>query len=75
MTTRAITQAVKRKKPAIIRERGAPRYVLLDWNTYRAWEEMSGDLEDHIRFDIALRESKGKRRYTFAEIKRKYRLP
>lgn len=51
-----------------------PRYVVLDWATYRAWEEMQEDLEDHIRFEIAERESRGKKRYTLAEVKKKYRL-
>lgn len=75
MTVKTIAHAIRKFKPAIIRERGAPRYVVLDWETYRRWEELKDDLEDHIRFDIALRESKGKRRYSLAAVKRKYRLP
>ena len=75
MTLQALVKAIKRKKPAIIREGDTPRYVVLDWETYRNWEELKEDLEDHIRFDIALRESKSKRRYSLEAVKRKYRLP
>ena len=71
---RALTGALKNKKPAIVREKGEPRYVVLDWNTYRAWEEIKEDIEDHIRFEIAERESRGKKRYTLTEIKKKYHL-
>ena len=74
MTTKAITQAIKSQKPAVIRENGSPRYVVLDWETYRSWEEMREDMEDHIRFEIAERESQGKKPYTWTEVKKKYRL-
>lgn len=75
MTVKTLTRAIGKPKPAIIRERGVPRYVVLDWETYRSWEELKEDLEDHIRLDIALRESEGKKRYSLAAVKRKYRLP
>ena len=74
MTTKAITQAIKSPKPAVIKKNGSPRYVVLDWHTYRAWEEMREDMEDHIRFEIAERESQGKKRYTWKEVKKKYHL-
>lgn len=74
MTLQTLAKAIKRKKPAVIAERGAPRYVLLDWETYRRWEELKEDLEDHIRLDMALRESSGKKRYSLAAVKKKYRL-
>ena len=74
MTTKALAQSLKKRKPAIIRERGMPRYVILDWKTYRGWEEMREDMEDHVRFDISERESRGKKRYTLAEVRRKYCL-
>lgn len=75
MTAKTIARAIKVKKPAVIRENGAPRFVVLDWDTYRAWEEMREDMEDHIRFDLAMRESAGKKHYTFEEVKKKYHLP
>lgn len=75
MTTKTIARALKQKKPAVIKENGSPRFVVLDWDIYRAWEAMREDMEDHIRFDIAERESRGKKRYTLAEVKKKYRLP
>ncbi len=74
MTTKSIIRAIKQKKPAFIEENGSPRYVVLDWKTYRAWEEMREDMEDSARFTAALADSKNKKRYTFEEIKKKYRL-
>lgn len=73
-TVRAIARVIRRKRPTVISERGEPRYVVLDWNTYRAWEVIREDTEDHIRFEIAERESRGRKRHTLAAIKRKYRL-
>ncbi len=75
MTTKTIARAISKRKPAIIKENGAPRFVVLDWDTYRNWKEMREDMEDHIRFEIAERESRGEKRYTLAEVKKKYRLP
>lgn len=69
MTTQSLAKALKSKKPAVIRERGLPRFVVLDWDAYRAWEEMREDMEDHIRFEIAERESRGQKRYTFRVLK------
>lgn len=74
MTTQVLARALKKKKPAIIKENGTPRFVVLDWSIYRAWEEMREDIEDHIRFDISERESRGKKRYTLVEVKKKHRL-
>lgn len=75
MTIKTIARALKQKKPAVIREKGSPRFVVLDWDIYRAWEAMREDTEDHIRFDIAERESRGKKRYTLTEVKKKYKIP
>jgi hypothetical protein len=36
MTTATLERTLKKKKPAIIKEKGVPRYVVLDWKTYRA---------------------------------------
>ena len=74
MTTKTRTYAIKSRKPAVIREGGAPRFVILDWETYKGWEEAREDMEDHIRFEITERESRGRKRYTLAEIEKKYRL-
>lgn len=74
MTTTTLAHAIKDKKPALIREKGQPRFVVLDWDTYKTWEEKKEDLEDHVRFEIAEQESKGKRRYSLAQLKRKYHL-
>lgn len=32
------------------------------------------DLQDHVRFEIAARESKGKKRYSLGEIKKRHNL-
>jgi len=75
MTTKTIAKAISRRgQPAIIKEKGMPRYVILDWETYQGWEELREDLEDNVRFDRALRASQGKKRYSLQEIKKKYRL-
>lgn len=74
MTIKALTGAIKSRKPAVIREDGAPRFVILDWETYKGWEEAREDMEDRIRFEIAERESRGRKRYTLGEIKKKYGL-
>ncbi len=74
MTTKTIERAIKKKKPAIIRENGAPRFVVLDWRTYSEWEEMREDIEDHVRFEIAERESRGKKRYTLEEVRARFHL-
>lgn len=74
MTINALTRAIKKRKPAIVRENGAPRFVVLDWNVYRTWEQTREDTEDNIRFELAERESRGKKRYSLAEVKKKHRL-
>lgn len=74
MTTKVLASATKRKKPAIIKENGAPRFVVLDWDTYRRSQEMKEDMEEHIRFEIAQRVSVGKKRYSLQEIRQKYNL-
>ena len=74
MTTRAFALAIKRKKPTVIREKGVPRYVVLDWETYRGWEEILEDIEDHVRFEFAEQESLGRKRSSLADVKKRYAL-
>jgi hypothetical protein len=74
MTTKTICRALKRPKLSVLRENGKPRFMVLDWDTYHVWETKREDLEDHIRFEVADRESRGKKRHTLAAIKKKYRL-
>lgn len=75
MTTKALTQAIKRKKPTVIREGGTPRYVLLDWETYREWKELQEDLEDRERLIAALEDPKNQKRISLARLKKKFNLP
>lgn len=42
MTIKTLAQAIKNKKPAIIKEKGAPRYVVLDWDMYKEWQRYNG---------------------------------
>ena len=72
MTIQTLTRAIKIKKPAVIREGGAPRYVVLDWETYAKWREWKEDMEDRVRFGIAERRSEGKKRHSLAEVKKRY---
>ena len=74
MVTDTFVRAIKGKKPAFVEKNGLPRYVILDWETYRVWEEKKEDMEDHIRFEIAMRESKGKEKISLTQIKKKYNL-
>ena len=75
MTAKAITQAIKSQKPAVIRENGSPRYVVLDWHTYRAWEEMREDMEDSARLAHALTHPKNQKRIPYAQVKKLLNLP
>lgn len=74
MTIKSIARAIKQRKPAIISEKGEPRYVLLDWQRYQEWKEMEEDMEAHAKFDLAERESNGKKHYTIEEVQKKYHL-
>ena len=38
------------------------------------WQELKEDFEDHMRCEIAIRQSKGKKRYSLAEMKKRYDL-
>ena len=52
MTTQTLARAIKRKMPAIIKEKGAPRYVVLDWDMYKRFQEwqeqQQEELEDYL---------------------------
>ena len=69
MTTQAISRAIKTKKPAIINEHGSPRYVVLDWDTYKKWEDAREDIEDAIRLKDALADPKNQKRIKFSGVK------
>lgn len=75
MTLQTLAKAIKRKKPAIIREGDTPRYVVLDWETYRNWEELKEDLEDSLRLAEALADPKNQRHIPLARVKKSLRLP
>ena len=68
MTTKALARAIRKRKPAIIRERGVPRYVLLDWKAYREWEDLQEDLEDRERLIAALEDPKNQKRIPLAKV-------
>ncbi len=69
MTTQTIARAIKAKKPAVIRKNGTPRYVVLDWHTYRAWEDMREDREDAERLTASLANPKNQKRIPYARVK------
>lgn len=74
MTVRTLLKAVKNKKPAVIKEKGEPRFVVLDWNTYRMWEEMREDFEDSQRLRDALSDPKNQRKISLEDIRKTYSL-
>ena len=65
MTKQAISKAIKSGKPAVIKEHGNPRYVVLDWKTYRAWEELRDEMDGSARLNEALRDPKNQRRIKY----------
>ncbi len=66
---------IKQKKPAIIKEGGVPRFVVLDWETYGAWQEWLEDIEDTTRLVGALADPRNQKRIPFARAKRTLRIP
>ena len=68
MTTQTIFKAIKTKKPAVISEHGSPRYVILDWKTYRKWEATKEDYEDAVRLLEALADPKNQKRIDYSEL-------
>jgi PHD/YefM family antitoxin component YafN of YafNO toxin-antitoxin module len=75
MTTKTIERALKRSKPSILKENGRPRFVILDWDTYRRWEETKEDLEDTARLAEALVDPKNKKLLPLSQVKKMLRLP
>ena len=74
MTTKTLSKALMKSKPAIIKERGVPRYVVIDWATYDAWREQQEDLEDAARFLSALADTKNQKSISLADLKKKHNL-
>lgn len=74
MTTQTISRALRAKKPAVIKEDGKPRYVVLDWDTYAIWQETIDDLEDSTRFNEALSDSRNQKLISFSEVKKRLKL-
>jgi len=75
MATEALTSALKKKKPAVIREKGSPRFVVLDWETYKMWQETKEDLEDATRLMEALADPDNQKRTSFSRVKKMLHLP
>ena len=74
MTLQTLAKAIKRKKPAIIHEGDTPRYVVLDWETYRSWEELREDLEDSLRLADALADPKNQHRAPLSRLKKQRKI-
>lgn len=72
MTTKTLANALKKSKPAIIKERGTPRYVVIDWATYDAWREQQEDIEDAARFLSAFADTKNQKSVSFETLKKKH---
>lgn len=68
MTVATISKAIKSKKPVVIKERGMPRYVVLDWKTYQELEMTREDAEDSARLQEALRDPRNKKRIKFSSL-------
>ena len=69
MITASLARAIKGKKPAVIKENGAPRFVVLDWETFNAWQEMREDFEDTARLVEALADPKTKNAFLLQLLK------
>jgi PHD/YefM family antitoxin component YafN of YafNO toxin-antitoxin module len=75
MTAETLARALKTKKPAVIREKGTPRFVVLDWETYKTWRETEEDLEDATRLMEALADPKNQKRTPLSRVKKIFHLP
>jgi hypothetical protein len=71
MTAKTLLKATKSKKPAIIKEGGIPRYVVLDWSTYRIWEELRDDFYDSQRLQEAISDSKNQKKISWENVQKK----
>lgn len=69
MTAKTLSRAMSSKKLAIISEHGAPRYVVLDWDTYKKWDEALEDASDSQRLIEALNDPKNQKRTRISNLK------
>ena len=57
MIIKTLTKAIKGSKPAIIKERGVPQFVVLDWATYQRWQEEQEEFQDYLEMhDLVVQE-------------------
>lgn len=70
MTVQTLTRAIKQKKPAVIRQRGVPRYVVVDWKTYCTWEVERENLEDATRLLEALADPRNQKRVPLSRVRK-----
>jgi PHD/YefM family antitoxin component YafN of YafNO toxin-antitoxin module len=75
MIAQVLARALKKKKPAVIKENGSPRFVVLDWSTYNIWQEMKEDFEDTARLIEALADPKNQKRTSLSEVRKRLHLP
>lgn len=73
-TTGKRIKAVKEKKPAIIKERGEPRFVILEWEDYTKLKDAADDVEDTVRLLDALADPANQKRIPLALVRRKLGL-
>lgn len=69
MTTKTLSRAIISKKPAIINEHGTPRFVVLDWETFKKWDEALEDASDSRRLIEALNDPKNQKRVKITNLK------
>jgi PHD/YefM family antitoxin component YafN of YafNO toxin-antitoxin module len=71
MTLQTLTKAIKGKKPAIVKERGEPRFVILDWKDYKKLKEATEDNEDAARLLEALADPANQERIPLTAVRKK----
>lgn len=71
MTLGMLIKAIKQKKPVILKERGEPRFVVLDWRDYAMLKEAQEDVEDTAKLLEALADAKNQRRIPLAAVRKK----
>lgn len=74
MITQVLARALKGKRPAVIKQNGSPRFVVLDWKTYNMWQEMKEDLEDTERLMEALTDPKNQKRISLSKVRKTLHL-
>ena len=58
MTLRTLARAIKAKKPAVIKEKGAPRFVVLDWEVYRKLQDIRDEYLDELEDEREINDPK-----------------